>query len=91
MRGPGCTALGAQNDSGPQPARRLDPGVAGPVEGQEHRVSTVHVFPINDLIEHDSEGDDCLCGVTVEPVPGDDGYMGWLITHHSLDGREAGE
>jgi hypothetical protein len=27
----------------------------------------------------------------VEPVFADDGYCGWLITHHSLDGREAHE
>jgi hypothetical protein len=30
-------------------------------------------------------------GPTVQPVPGADGSMGWLIVHHSLDGREATE
>ncbi len=54
-------------------------------------MSTVHVVPVDDLIEHDTEGDDCPCGVTVEPVAGDDGAIGWLISHHSLDGREADE
>ncbi len=34
---------------------------------------------------------DCPCGPRVEPVLADDGSMGWLITHHSLDGRELAE
>jgi len=52
---------------------------------------TVHVLPVGDLIEHDSDGDDCPCGPTTEPVPDGDGAIGWLITHHSLDGREKRE
>lgn len=52
---------------------------------------TVHVYPDRDLIEHVTEGDECLCGPEVEAVPADDGSMGWLISHHSLDGREFGE
>jgi hypothetical protein len=53
-------------------------------------MSTVHVLPVNDLIEHYSNGEDCPCGPTVEFVPPEDGDHedGWLITHHSLDGRE---
>ncbi len=55
-------------------------------------VSTVHVLPIGDLIAHDSDHDDaCVCGPDVEPVKGDDGAIGWVITHHSLDGREQHE
>jgi len=54
-------------------------------------VSTVHVLPISDLIEHEDVGDECACGPTTEPVPSDDGSMGWLIVHHSLDGREQWE
>jgi len=54
-------------------------------------VSTVHVLPVDDLIEHKDVGDDCVCGPTVEPVEGDDGYIGWLISHNSLDGRELRE
>jgi hypothetical protein len=46
---------------------------------------------VNDLVEHDNTGDDCVCGPEVEPVPRDDGSMGWLIKHHSLDGRELEE
>ncbi len=52
---------------------------------------TVHVLPVADLIDHESVGEDCPCGPTVEPVPSGDGSMGWLVTHHSLDGREARE
>lgn len=51
----------------------------------------VHTYPVNDLIVHELEGDDCPCGPTTEPVPRDDGSMGWLISHHSLDGRELHE
>jgi hypothetical protein len=47
----------------------------------------VHVLPINDLIDHtDAE---CVCGTLTEPVPRDDGSMGWLVSHFSLDGRES--
>jgi hypothetical protein len=52
--------------------------------------NTVHVEPVNDLIEHE-DSDGCVCGPTIEPVPRDDGSMGWLVIHHSLDGREAHE
>lgn len=52
-------------------------------------MSTVHVVPVNDLIDHPDE--DCPCGPTVEAVFRDDGSNGWLVTHHSLDGRERRE
>jgi hypothetical protein len=51
-------------------------------------VSTVHVFPVGDLVEHNTDGADCPCGPTTETVFRDDGSNGWLVTHHSLDGRE---
>jgi hypothetical protein len=51
-------------------------------------VSTVHVLPVDDLIPHEDTGEDCPCGPTVEPVPHKDGSIGWVIIHHSLDGRE---
>lgn len=64
---------------------------AGSVTAQSARTemsmpSTVHVTPVDDLIDHD--GEDCICGPTTEPVPCDDGAFGWVIIHHSLDGRE---
>jgi hypothetical protein len=53
------------------------------------RPHTVHVVPVGDLVDHEHLGDDCVCGPAVEPVPRQDGSFGWLVTHHSLDGREA--
>lgn len=50
----------------------------------------VHVLPVNDLIEH-ADNDECVCVPTIEPVKRDDGSVGWLIIHHSLDNREAWE
>lgn len=55
----------------------------------DDRPSGVHVTPTQDAVEHG--GEDCICGPTIEPVEGADGHIGWLITHHSLDGREAVE
>lgn len=53
---------------------------------------TVHTYPVGDLIEHNTDSDECMCGPTVEPVQReDDGYIGWHIIHHSLDGRELRE
>jgi hypothetical protein len=54
-------------------------------------MATVHTYPVNDLIEHDTDGSDCSCGPTTEPVPLDDGTIGWQVIHHSLDGREQTE
>lgn len=54
-------------------------------------VATVHVVPVGDLVAHDTDGDDCLCGPSTEAVYRDDGTNGWLIRHNSLDGREAEE
>lgn len=54
-------------------------------------MTVVHTFPLNDLIDHDTDSDDCVCGPRIEPVPADDGSMGWVVVHHSLDGREANE
>ena len=42
-----------------------------------------HVLPVNDLIEHEDEGDGCVCGPDVRFEPG-----GRIVVHHSLDGRE---
>lgn len=49
--------------------------------------SVVHVEPVNDLIAHE-DSDGCPCLPVVEPVPCEDGSMGWLIVHNSWDGRE---
>ena len=47
-----------------------------------------HVYPVEDLIEHDTDSEGCVCGPTIEPIECDDGSMGWIVVHHSLDGRE---
>ena len=41
-----------------------------------------HVYPLNDLRDHVTEGDGCWCQPTDE-----DG----VLIHHSMDGREAFE
>lgn len=51
-------------------------------------MSELHVVPVDDLIEHDSGGEGCVCGPETIPVERDDGSFGWLVSHHSLDGRE---
>jgi hypothetical protein len=51
-------------------------------------MAVVHTYPVNDLVDHELEGDDCPCGATTEPVQREDGSYGWHILHHSLDGRE---
>jgi ERCC4-related helicase len=50
--------------------------------------NTVHVSPVNDLIAHDLETDDCVCIPRAEAVHRADGSVGWVLVHHSLDGRE---
>ena len=50
----------------------------------------LHVHPLGDVIEHELT-DDCVCGPPARPVVRDDGSMGWLMVHHSLDGRELRE
>ena len=50
----------------------------------------VHVHPLADLIEHGLT-DNCPCGPEQRPVKREDGSVGWLVVHHSLDGREKQE
>lgn len=51
----------------------------------------MHVLPIDDLIEHEDTGTECPCGPTERPVKDDNGSVGWVVVHHSLDGRELSE
>lgn len=51
-------------------------------------MTSIHVHPERDTVEHDTSGTPCVCGPTTEAVFRDDGSNGWLVTHHSLDGRE---
>lgn len=54
-------------------------------------MATIHTIPLNDLIEHDTDGGDCICGPTTEAVFREDDSNGWHVLHHSLDGRELHE
>lgn len=51
---------------------------------------SLHVIPLNDLIEHETT-DTCPCGPDDRLVPRLDGSVAWLTVHHSLDGREHSE
>ena len=46
----------------------------------------VHVYPLNDLIDHDTESTMCICGPRVDFTLAE-----VLVVHHSLDGRELNE
>lgn len=50
----------------------------------------VHVHPLRDLVDHEYV-EDCVCGPTPEAIKRSDGSVGWMYTHHSLDGREKRE
>lgn len=56
-------------------------------------MTTLHVTPIGDLVGHDTSTAelDCVCGPEVRPTTREDGSVGWLLVHHSLDGREQAE
>lgn len=46
----------------------------------------VHVYPVNDLREHVTDGTPCWCTPETLEEPG-----GFVIVHCALDGREAYE
>lgn len=56
-------------------------------------MTTLHVVPRGDLIDHDTTtaDPDCICGPNTEHTPRADGSDGWILIHHALDGRETGE
>lgn len=54
-------------------------------------MTTRHVHPVDDLIEHDTNGTPCACGPRERPVKADDGSVNWIVVHNSLDGRELAE
>lgn len=43
-----------------------------------------HVYPVNDLAEHDTESRDCPCGPRIEVQP--NGSI--LVIHNAWDARE---
>lgn len=52
--------------------------------------STLHLVPQHDLVSHDTSTSepDCVCRPDLRPAAREDGSVGWLLVHHSLDGRE---
>lgn len=51
-------------------------------------MSDWHVYPLDDAVGHEVDGGVCACGPKLDPVKREDGSMGWIHIHHSLDGRE---
>ncbi|MFJ9671328.1 hypothetical protein ACIRP5_11140 [Streptomyces sp. NPDC101221] len=53
-------------------------------------MTTLHVTPISDQVDHDTSTAeaDCVRGPEVRPALQAGGAVGWLLVHHSLDGRE---
>ncbi|MFD4394651.1 hypothetical protein [Kitasatospora sp. NPDC058478] len=49
-----------------------------------------HTVPLDDLIVHEL-AQACVCGPQPVPVARGDGSVCWLLSHHSLDGRERRE
>lgn len=43
-----------------------------------------HIYPLNDLKEHETNGENCWCEPTEEEIANN----GLLIIHNSADGRE---
>ena len=52
-------------------------------------MTALHVTPIGDQVDHDTgtADADCVCGPEARAVAQGDGLVGWLLVHHSLDGR----
>ena len=46
--------------------------------------STIHVYPLDDLREHDTESDNCPCQPRIEYV----GEGGKVVVHNAWDKRE---
>lgn len=53
----------------------------------------VHVWPEDDVVDHDIDSlDECVCGPTVAFLDNDGtAFVQPLVSHHSLDGRERNE
>lgn len=47
-----------------------------------------HVYPVNDLLPHNTESMYCECNPKLERNENDDG---WIIVHNAWDGRETRE
>lgn len=63
------------------------PAIGGRWRTDAYPDGTVEVLPVADVVGHEAS-DDCPCGPRQDPVKRDDGSMGWVTVHHSLDARE---
>lgn len=54
-------------------------------------MSNYHVYPVDDLIDHEADSDNCVCIPRVEAMTEGPGPTDWLYVHSSLDGRELEE
>lgn len=50
--------------------------------------NVIHTYPVNDLVEHNTTDDGCVCGPDIMPIEREDGSYAYQVIHHSLDGRE---
>jgi hypothetical protein len=48
----------------------------------------VHYTPMDDLIEHDPHGQECICGPRLQPFQMTSGGVFWQIIHFPLDGQQ---
>jgi hypothetical protein len=64
--------------------RAVDEGRLHDVAEIEGCAGSVHYFPVNDLVEHATETDECVCGSTSQPVERADGSVGWIVTHSGV-------
>lgn len=53
-------------------------------------MASIHVEPVNDLINHEDTSE-CVCGPVIEPIVIGYDKVNLLVIHNSLDGRENNE
>lgn len=54
------------------------------IDSRKHLAVTV---PDGDLVEHDPDSPECVCGPSVSVLESDDGDYAEIV-HHALDGRD---
>ena len=68
-----------------------NPGWRSDSSHVDDKTTIVHIHPIDDAVEHDLV-DDCICGTDQELWTDEDfTKMCVIVSHNSLDGREAYE
>lgn len=51
---------------------------------------TIHIYPADDWIEHDTDSSECICEPTIEYVDKETGipFSEPLVIHNAIDQRE---